>query len=190
MMTSARPMAISRSRVHTRISLRRLFVGEAASEAGVAEALAEAGTEEITGPGFSGGVDALRCFWSERSILGALLFIAWASRRAPVAILPFAQQAPGAAEPYFSHDSCGLSPRCVRPLEGCPFSVGPDLPPVKSALFPRILGACAALYAQPSPCSPCSRLCFFSEKRGPVASVCVEICSGRVIYSGSWPENA
>src|SRR5437867_1840410 len=101
MMTSARPMAMSRSRVQTRISLRRVFAG-AASGAGVAEVFAEAGTEEITGPGFSGGVEAPRCFWSERSILGASLFIAWASRRAPVAILPFAQQAPGAAEPYFS----------------------------------------------------------------------------------------
>src|SRR5215472_14689051 len=96
MITSARPMAMSRSRVHTRISLRRVFAGEDASGAG-AVAFAETGTEEITGPGLSGAGEAPRCFWSERSILGALVFIARASRRAPDAILRFAQQRPGAA---------------------------------------------------------------------------------------------
>src|SRR5215831_2547875 len=86
MMTSARPIAISRSRVHTRISLRSVFAGEAASGAGLVDEFTVAGTEEITGPGFSGGVAAPRCFWSERSILFAWLFIAWGSPRAPHAI--------------------------------------------------------------------------------------------------------
>ncbi len=97
---------MSRSRVQTRISLRRLLAGEAVSEAGAEGEAAEAGTEEITGPGFSGGVEAPHCFWSERSILGALLFIARASRPAPHAIFRFAQRAPDPGEPCFSYDSC------------------------------------------------------------------------------------
>src|SRR5215472_667461 len=100
MMTSARPMAISRSRAQTRISLRSVFAGEAASGVGAVE-FAEAGTEEITGAGFSGGVEAPRCFRSERSILGALLFIAWASRPAPHAICFLRNNTPGAASIAF-----------------------------------------------------------------------------------------
>src|SRR5438309_1790380 len=87
MMTSARPMAMSRSRVQMRISLRRLFAEEAVAGAEAAGALAEAGAEQRAGPGFSGEVAVPRCLWSERSILGTWLFIAWASRRAPDAIL-------------------------------------------------------------------------------------------------------
>src|SRR5215472_12510849 len=66
-MTSARPIAISRSRVQTRISLRREFAGDATSQAG-ADEFPETGIEEITAPGFSGRVEAPRCFGSERSI--------------------------------------------------------------------------------------------------------------------------
>src|SRR5690242_7562147 len=83
MMTRARPMAISRSRVQMRISLRRLLAGEAFSDAREAPAFDETGTEDRGDSGFSGWVEAPRCFWSERSILGALVFIAWASQRAP-----------------------------------------------------------------------------------------------------------
>src|SRR5207249_12309998 len=86
-MTTAKPMAMSRSRVQTRISLRRVFEGGAESAAGAAGEFTGPGTEERAGPGFSGEVESPRCFWSERSILGTWLFIAWASRRAPDAIL-------------------------------------------------------------------------------------------------------
>src|SRR6266704_5809226 len=99
MMTRARPMAMSRSRVQTRISLRRLAACEAALGAALAGGLAAAETEERRGSGFSGDVEAPRCFCGERSILGALLFIARASRRAPVAILPDARKKLDAAKP-------------------------------------------------------------------------------------------
>src|SRR5690349_20318337 len=92
MMTRARPIAMSRSRVQTRISLRRLAACEAALGAGPADAFAAAEPAERRGAGFSGEVEAPRCFWSERSILGALLFIARASRRAPDGILPDARK--------------------------------------------------------------------------------------------------
>src|SRR5689334_22373489 len=91
-MTSASPMAMNRSRVHTRISLRRVFEAEAESGAGAAGEFTGPGSEERTSPGLSGEVEVPRCFWSERSILGTCLFIAWASRCAPVAISHFTQQ--------------------------------------------------------------------------------------------------
>src|SRR5258708_16650089 len=109
MMTRARPMAMSRSRVQTRISLRRLAAGEAALAGG----LAAADTEERRGSGFSGDVEAPRCFCGERSILGALLFIARASRRAPVAILPDARKRLDAAKPCSFFRFLGGWARCM-----------------------------------------------------------------------------
>src|SRR6266568_3794459 len=101
MMTSASPMAMSRSRVHTRISLRSVFEEEGVLGAGRACEFAEAGTEQTAGPGFSGEVEAPRCFCSERSILGTLVFIARGSRHAPVAIWLFAYKALCSAKPFY-----------------------------------------------------------------------------------------
>src|SRR5215472_3125391 len=99
MMTSARPMAMSRSRVQTRISLRSVFAEDGGPPAEPAGTFAEPEGEDRRESGFSGEVEEPRCFWSERSILGTVLFIAWASRRAPVAISYFAQKATGHARP-------------------------------------------------------------------------------------------
>src|SRR5437667_785841 len=70
MMTSARPIAMSKSRVQTRISLRSVFAEDAAPLAAPADAFAKSG-EERRESGFSGEVTEPRCFWSERSIVGA-----------------------------------------------------------------------------------------------------------------------
>src|SRR5215470_17057364 len=91
MMTSARPIAMSRSRVQMRISLRRLLAGVTVSPAALAGVFVGA-AEDRGESRLSGWVEAPRCFWSERSILGALVFIAWALQRAPHAICVFAQQ--------------------------------------------------------------------------------------------------
>src|SRR5207237_6397856 len=107
MMTRARPMAMSRSRVQTRSSLRRLFAGEPASGEAAAGEFAETGVLENEGSGFSGWVEAPRRFWSERSILGATLFIAWATRGAPDAILVLCMIELGAARPPSSYDADG-----------------------------------------------------------------------------------
>src|SRR5215472_7443954 len=97
MITSASPMAISRSRLHTRISFRRLFpvgvlAGGVTSAATGASAVTAPGvvleTEDSEVPGFSGDVEGAGCFSSERSICCRLVFIARASQPAPVAILP------------------------------------------------------------------------------------------------------
>src|SRR5438132_14391190 len=73
MMTSARPIAMSKSRVQTRISLRSVFAEDAAPLAPLAapaDAFAKSG-EDRRESGFSGEVTEPRCFWSERSIVGA-----------------------------------------------------------------------------------------------------------------------
>jgi hypothetical protein len=59
MMTSARPMAMSKSRVQTRISFRREWTAEGAGAEG-------SGTDEVRA-----------WFWSVLCILCCLLFIAW-----------------------------------------------------------------------------------------------------------------
>src|SRR5215469_1704530 len=99
MMTSARPMAMSRSRVQTRISLRSVLAEDVAPPATPADTFAEPGGEDSRESGFSGEVEEPRCFWSELSMVGTVLFIAWASRRAPVAISLFAQKATGHRRP-------------------------------------------------------------------------------------------
>lgn len=90
---------MSRSRVQTRISLRSVFAEDAAGLAVPEDTFAEPGGEDSRGSGFSGKVEEQRCFWSERSILVTVLFIARALRRAPVAISFFAQRATGHAKP-------------------------------------------------------------------------------------------
>src|SRR5437867_11710753 len=72
MMTSARPIAMSKSRVQTRISLRSVFAEDAAPLAALADAFAKSG-EDRRESGFSGEVTEPRCFWSERSIVGAYI---------------------------------------------------------------------------------------------------------------------
>src|SRR5215469_4002458 len=79
MMTSARPMAMSKSRVQTRISLRSVFAEDAAPLAAPPEALAATGSEDRSESGFSGEVSAPRCFWSERSIVGASVIYSMAA---------------------------------------------------------------------------------------------------------------
>src|SRR6266699_4143387 len=96
MMTSARPMAISRSRVQTRISWRREFAGADRSEITFAVAWAPAITEDATGAGISGCGVAAKGFSFELSIFGCLIFIACSLRRAPDA---FCRRATWTAEP-------------------------------------------------------------------------------------------
>src|SRR6267378_4618228 len=95
MITSARPMAINRSRVQTRISLRRECSGADRSAAGlesgcslltVAVTWAVVATEEDAGSRVSGEVEVAGCFSSGLSIFRCLVFIAWPSRPAPDAI--------------------------------------------------------------------------------------------------------
>src|SRR5262249_19518767 len=62
MMTRASPIAMSRSRVQMRISLRRLLAGEELADAGEAGAFDETGTGDTGEAGFSGCVEAPRCF--------------------------------------------------------------------------------------------------------------------------------
>src|SRR6266566_742305 len=71
MMTSARPMAMSKSRVQTRISLRSVFAEDRAPLEALADAFTKTGGEDRRESGFSGEVTEPRCFWSERSIVGA-----------------------------------------------------------------------------------------------------------------------
>src|SRR5689334_18040444 len=94
MITSARPMAIRRSRVHTRISLRK-ECGSAGLSAALASersllTLAVIGLtvnrEDDAGAGVSGDVEVAGCFSSSLSILRRLVFIAWPLRPAPDAI--------------------------------------------------------------------------------------------------------
>src|SRR5712664_4696636 len=95
MMTRARPMAIKRSRVQTRISLRRECSGSGRSAPPVASDRSVRkfavvwpafATEGSAGVMVSGEVEAAGCFSSGRSIFGCLVFIAWPLRRAPDAI--------------------------------------------------------------------------------------------------------
>src|SRR5579859_739776 len=74
MMTSARPMAMSRSRVQTRISLRK--------ECAVLEPEGEAFTGDETGSGLSGIAEVGGSFSSALSIFGCHVFIARALRAA------------------------------------------------------------------------------------------------------------
>src|SRR5712664_764240 len=77
MMTSARPMAIKRSRVQTRISLRR-ECGDAGRSGGA--------IGDTAGAVVSGDAVVVTCFSSELSIFGCLVFIACPPRPAPDAI--------------------------------------------------------------------------------------------------------
>src|ERR1700675_3110040 len=79
MITSARPMAISRSRVQTRISLRNECTAEDAS--GIAPVV-NAGAEA------SGTVGLERFCSSVLCICRCLVFITWASRATPDVALP------------------------------------------------------------------------------------------------------
>src|SRR5260370_4851225 len=95
MMTSARPMAIKRSRVQTRISLRKECSGSERSTLTVTSgcvlrklavvwpATATEGNAEAR---VSGDVDVAGCFSFGVSIWATLVFIAWPSRGAPDAI--------------------------------------------------------------------------------------------------------
>src|SRR5713226_4799056 len=83
MMTSARPMAMSRSRVQTRNSLRREFAGIERSGGEVAAARPEVTMEDDAGSEVSGGVEVASGFSSELSIFGCLVFIACPSQPAP-----------------------------------------------------------------------------------------------------------
>src|SRR5438128_9598809 len=95
MITSARPMAIRRSRVHTRISLRKGCGGAGLSAALASErsllTLTAIGLtvtrEDDAGAGVSGDVEVAGCFSSSLSILRRLVFIAWAFILAPDSIL-------------------------------------------------------------------------------------------------------
>src|ERR1700722_295258 len=75
MMTSARPMAISKSRVQTRISLRR--------ECGVADPEGEVLDADETGSGDSGIAEVGGSFSSGLSIFGCHVFIARGLGAAP-----------------------------------------------------------------------------------------------------------
>src|SRR5258706_10530927 len=95
MMTRARPMAIKRSRVQTRISLRRECSGSGRSAPPVASERSvrkfdvvwpATATEGSAGAIVSGDFEAAGCFSSGLSIFGCLVFIAWPLRPAPDAI--------------------------------------------------------------------------------------------------------
>src|SRR5438445_13818946 len=96
MITNARPIAIRRSRVQTRISLRRECAGAGRPVAVDSErSLLTPGVnwlavarEDDAGAGVSGDVEVAGCFSSCLSILRRLVFIAWPLRPAPDAILP------------------------------------------------------------------------------------------------------
>lgn len=153
---------MSRSRVQTRISLRSVFAEDAAPLAALAETLAEPEGEDRWESGFSGEVAEPRCFWSERSILVTVLFIAWASRRAPVAISFFAQKATGHARPStgkilahpraFScrdHKQCGESPNGPCRSRGSRFLAG------KSVVYRGERGNHRGLRAKDQPTERC-----------------------------------
>src|SRR5438046_9445890 len=96
MITNARPIAIRRSRVQTRISLRRECAGAGRPVAVDSErSLLTPGVnwlavarEDDAGAGVSGDVEVAGCFSSCLSIFRRLVFIAWPSRPARDAILP------------------------------------------------------------------------------------------------------
>src|ERR1700694_2112555 len=92
MITKARPTAISRSRVQTRISFRKECSGADRSAAALesdrsrltfAAARSAVTTEDDAGTWVSGEVEVAACFSSDLSIFGCLVFIARPSRRAP-----------------------------------------------------------------------------------------------------------
>src|SRR5229473_3937524 len=92
MITRARPMAIKRSRVQTRISPRKECGGTDRSAAAdgpdcafftLAVIWEAATTEDDAGTGISGEVEVAGCFSSGLSIFWCLTFIAWPSRPAP-----------------------------------------------------------------------------------------------------------
>src|SRR5690349_14799279 len=91
MMTSASPMAISRSRVQTRISVRKeCAVGDPEDN--------EAAGVRSAGAGPSGTSVRRGFFSSALSIFGCLVFIAWASHAAPYfddGVAPSAPVGPG-----------------------------------------------------------------------------------------------
>src|SRR5206468_11846954 len=109
--TNAGPIAMTRSRVQTRISVRRECAG-----AGRPVALASGRSlfapgvnwlavarEDDAGAGVSGDVEVAGCFSSSLSILRRLVFIAWPLRPAPDAILPpvaWGGQGPGLTQPF------------------------------------------------------------------------------------------
>src|SRR6516164_4944655 len=100
MMTSARPMAMSKSRVHTRISLRSVFAEDTAPLAAPPEAFAATGREDRSESGFSGEVSEPRCFWSERSIVGAsVIYSMGAAARASCDFSHVAQKSAGRYAP-------------------------------------------------------------------------------------------
>src|SRR5260370_24953583 len=95
MITRARPMAIRRSRVQRRISLRKECSGKERSTLTLVTdcPLRKFGavwpavtTEGSAGARVSGDVEVGDCFSSGLSIFGCLVFIAWPSRPAPDAI--------------------------------------------------------------------------------------------------------
>src|SRR5712664_4277305 len=95
MITRARPMAIKRSRVQTRISLRKECSGNERSTLTLvpdcplrkfAAVWPADATEGSAGARVSGDVEVGDCFSSGLSIFACLVFIAWPSRPAPDAI--------------------------------------------------------------------------------------------------------
>src|SRR6266566_8801935 len=106
--TRARPMAIRRSRVQTRISLRKECSGTHRSGAAVEPGgslltldviWAAFTTEEDAGTGVSGAVEVAGCFSSILSIFRCLVFIAWPSRPAPDAFCRRCRRSVEAAVP-------------------------------------------------------------------------------------------
>src|SRR6266705_2891040 len=105
--TRARPMAIRRSRVQTRISLRKECSGTdrsgAAAEPGSSLLTLDViwaafTTEEDAGTGVSGAVEVAGCFSSILPILRCLVFIAWPSRPAPDAFWGRVRSAEGESD--------------------------------------------------------------------------------------------
>src|SRR5712691_4337298 len=93
MMTSAKPMAINRSRVHTRISLRKECTEAGRSAREMSRDRSE--VTEVATAGVSGEAGGASCFSLELSIFGCLVFIAWPSQHAPESF--FAGHAKGSA---------------------------------------------------------------------------------------------
>src|SRR5947207_9521682 len=99
MMTKARPIAIRKSLVQTRISLSRVCEGAGRPVAVDSErSLLTPGVnwlaarEDDAGAGVSGDVEVAGCFSSSLSILRRLVFIAWPLRPAPDAIYRFVSE--------------------------------------------------------------------------------------------------
>src|SRR5712691_5594586 len=95
MITSAKPMAINRSRVHTRISLRKECTVAGRSAREMSRDRSEVTMEVDAGAGVSGAAGGASCFSLELSIFGCLVFIAWPSQHAPESF--FAGHAKGSA---------------------------------------------------------------------------------------------